>query len=195
MAMAPPSDGYQIRARRRKGNLIPLNLGDEKLYSGGRLGGTHRRRERSNMKIVIGSDHAGFKVKERLKKLLQEWGHDVIDVGTSGEESCDYPDFAEKVARAVASGQGERGVLLCGTGIGMAMTANRIPGALAATVHDRVTAEMSRKHNNANIFCAGAWVLPAGEIESNLKVWLETPFEGGRHERRVGKILKLDRAR
>jgi ribose 5-phosphate isomerase B len=193
--MEPPSDGYQIWVRRRKGNLIPLNLGDEKLYSGGQWGGTHRRRERSDMKIVIGSDHAGFKVKERLKKLLQEWGHNVIDVGASGEESCDYPDFAEKVARAVASGQGERGVLLCGTGIGMAMTANRIPGALAATVHDRVTAEMSRKHNNANIFCAGAWVLPAGEIESNLKVWLETPFEGGRHERRVGKILKLDRAK
>jgi ribose 5-phosphate isomerase B len=193
--MKPTSDGYQIRARRRKGNLISLNLRNDKLYSGTGLSGKDRHQEASSMKIVIGSDHAGFKVKERLKKLLQEWGHQVIDMGTGGEESCDYPDFAEKVARAVASGQGERGVLLCGTGIGMAMTANRIPGALAATVHDRVTAEMSRKHNNANIFCAGAWVLPAGEIESNLRVWLETPFEGGRHERRVGKILKLDRAK
>jgi len=144
------------------------------------------------MKIVIGADHAGFKVKERLKSLLAEWGHTVSDVGTDSEQACDYPDFAEKVARAVTSGGGDRGVLLCGTGVGMAMTANRVPGALAATVHDRVTAEMSRKHGNANIFCAGAWVLPAGEIESILQVWLDTRFEGGRHERRVGKILKLD---
>jgi RpiB/LacA/LacB family sugar-phosphate isomerase len=145
------------------------------------------------MKIAIGSDHAGFKVKERLKTVLAEWGHNVSDMGTDSEQACDYPDFAEKVARAVAAGKNERGVLVCGTGIGTAMTANRIPGALAATVHDRVTAEMSRKHNNANIFCVGAWVLPAGEIESNLRAWLDAKFEGGRHERRVGKVLKLDK--
>ena len=145
------------------------------------------------MKIIIGSDHAAFKVKEQLKSFLQGLGHSVTDAGTDSETSCDYPDIAEKVGRAVGAGEGDRGVLLDGTGIGMAMAANRIPGALAGTVHDRVTAEMSRKHTNANIFCAGAWVLPAGEIESCLKVWLETRFEGGRHDRRIGKILKLDR--
>jgi len=147
------------------------------------------------MKIVVGADHAGFKVKEQVKQLLQELGHTVIDVGTSSEEACDYPEFAEKAARKVGAGDADRAVLLCGTGIGMAMTANRVKGVLAATVHDRVTAEMSRKHNNANVFCAGAWVIPAGEIVDNLKVWLQTPFEGGRHERRVGKILKLDKTK
>src|SRR5262245_27246267 len=121
------------------------------------------------MKIAIGSDHAGFKVKEHLKSVLAQLGHAVIDAGTDSDQPCDYPDFAEKVARTVAAGKAERGILVCGTGIGTAMTANRIPGALAATVHDRVTAEMSRKHNNANIFCVGAWVLPTGEIETNLR--------------------------
>ena len=145
------------------------------------------------MKIILGSDHAAFKVKEQIKVFLKGLGHSVTDAGTDSEAPCDYPDIAEKVARAVAAGGGDRGVLFDGTGIGMAMTANRVPGALAATIHDRVTAEMSRKHTNANIFCAGAWVLPGGEIESCLKVWLETRFEGGRHDRRIGKILKLDK--
>ena len=145
------------------------------------------------MKIILGSDHAAFKVKEQLKAFLTGLGHKVVDAGTDSEAPCDYPDIAEKVARAVAAGEGERGVLLDGTGIGMAMVANRLPGAFAATVHDRVTAEMSRKHTNANIFCAGTWVLPAGEIESCLKVWLEARFEGGRHDKRIAKILKLDR--
>lgn len=145
------------------------------------------------VKIILGSDHAAFKVKEQIKAYLIRLGHAVTDAGTNSEASCDYPDIAEKVARAVAGGEGDRGVLLDGTGIGMAMTGNRIPGALAATVHDRVTAEMSRKHTNANIFCAGAWVLPAGEIETCLKVFLETRFEGGRHDKRIAKILKLDK--
>jgi ribose 5-phosphate isomerase B len=145
------------------------------------------------MKVAVGSDHAGFKVKERLRKVLADWGHTVVDQGTDSEESCDYPDIAVKVAKAVTGRKADCGVLICGTGIGMAMTANRIKGALAATVHDRVTSEMSRKHNNSNIFCAGAWVLPAGEIESNLKVWLESKFEGGRHDRRVAKILALEK--
>lgn len=144
------------------------------------------------MKIVLGSDHAAFKVKEGLKGFLTSLGHKVNDVGTTSESPCDYPDIAEKVARAIAAGEGERGILLDGTGIGMAMAANRIPGALAATVHDRVTAEMSRKHTNANLFCAGTWVLPVGEIQNCLQVWLETRFEGGRHDKRIAKILKLD---
>ena len=145
------------------------------------------------MKIILGSDHAAFKVKEQLKVFLKGLGHEVVDAGTDSEKPCDYPDIAEKVARAVVMGEGDRGVLICGTGIGMAMTANRIPGALAATVHDRVTAEAARKHTNANIFCAGAWVLPAGEIEGCLKIFLETRFEGGRHDKRIAKILKLDK--
>jgi ribose 5-phosphate isomerase B len=147
------------------------------------------------MKVLIGADHAGFKVKERLKEALRSLGHAVVDLGTGDEDACDYPDFAEKVARAVAAGEGERGVLICGTGIGMAMAANRVPGVLAAVVHDRVTAEMSRRHNDSNVYCAGARILPSGEIESNLRVWLETPFEGGRHSRRVEKIRKLDGGR
>jgi len=145
------------------------------------------------MKIILGSDHAAFKVKEQLKAFLTGLGHKVTDAGTDSEAPCDYPDIAEKVARAVGAGEGDRGVLLDGTGIGMAMVANRVAGALAATVHDRVTSEMSRKHTNANIFCAGTWVLPAGEIENCLKVWLETRFEGGRHDKRIAKILKLDK--
>jgi len=145
------------------------------------------------MKIILGSDHAAFKVKETLKTFLTGLGHKVTDAGTMSEAPCDYPDIAEKVARAVVAGEGDRGVLLDGTGIGMTMAANRIPGALAATVHDRVTAEMSRKHTNANLFCAGTWVLPVGEIETCLSVWLDTRFEGGRHDKRIAKILKLDK--
>ena len=142
------------------------------------------------MKVHIGADHAGFRVKERLKQVLVELGHKVVDAGTDSEDACDYPDFGLKVAKAVGGGKGVRGVLICGTGIGMSMVANREPGVLAACVHDRVTAEMSRRHNNSNVFCAGARIVPAGEIESYLRVWLETPFEGGRHSRRVDKITR-----
>ena len=142
------------------------------------------------MKVHIGSDHAGFRVKEGLKEKLVEWGHEVVDVGTGSEESCDYPDFAKKVAKAVGSAKADRGILICGTGIGMSMVANRTEGVLAACVHDRVTAEMSRRHNNSNVFCAGARIVPAGEIENNLRAWLETAFEGGRHSRRVDKITR-----
>ena len=143
------------------------------------------------MKVHVGADHAGFRIKERLKEVLVELGHDVVDAGPDSEDSCDYPDFAKKVAKAVGSGKADRGVLICGTGIGMSMVANRSEGVLAACVHDRVTAEMSRRHNNSNVFCAGARIVPAGEIESNLRTWLETPFEGGRHSRRVDKITKM----
>ena len=142
------------------------------------------------MKVHIGADHAGFRIKEGLKVMLAEWGHEVVDDGTDSEDSCDYPDFAKKVAKAVGSGKADRGILICGTGIGMSMVANRTTGVLAACVHDRVTAEMSRRHNNSNVFCAGARIVPATEIENNLRTWLETAFEGGRHSRRVDKITK-----
>jgi ribose 5-phosphate isomerase B len=142
--------------------------------------------------IAIGSDHAGFKAKEELKKMLQARGFTVIDVGTSSEESTDYPDYAAGVGRAVSGGTAERGVLVCGTGIGMCMTANKIRGIRAALVTDEMTAEMSRRHNDANVFCAGARVLATDVMKKLLEKWLDTPFEGGRHERRVRKIDELD---
>lgn len=144
------------------------------------------------MKVCIGSDHAGFSVKEQLKPIITALGHEVVDAGPEDDEACDYPDYARKVAEAVSAGKADRGVLICGTGIGMSMAANRVPGVLAACVHDRVTAEMSRRHNNANVFCAGARIVPAREIEENLKVWLAASFEGGRHSRRVEKVVALD---
>ncbi len=144
------------------------------------------------MNVVIGADHAGFPAKEELKLLLKALGHAVVDVGTTSEASCDYPDFAEKAARTLAAGGADRGVLLCGTGIGMAMAANKVAGIRAAVVHDEKTAELSRRHNDANVFCAGTRVTPVVTIAESLKLWLETPFDGGRHEKRVEKIGKLD---
>ncbi|MHC4608205.1 MAG: ribose 5-phosphate isomerase B [Planctomycetota bacterium] len=145
------------------------------------------------MKVAIGADHAGFAVKEELRKLLGDAGHEVIDAGPPGEESVDYPDFAEAVARSVSRGDCERGILVCGTGIGMSMAANKVPGVRAALCHNTLTAEMSRKHNDANVLCVGARVLPGDEIRAIVAAWLETSFEGGRHARRVGKIDGLDR--
>ena len=145
------------------------------------------------MKIAIGADHAGFAAKEEIKTVIKALGHSVLDEGTSGEASVDYPDFAAKVAHAVASGEADRGVLICGTGIGMSIAANKVAGIRAAVVSDEKTAALSRQHNDANIFCAGARILPVVKIAESLKVWLQTPFEGGRHQSRVAKITALDR--
>jgi len=145
------------------------------------------------MKIAIGADHAGYKVKEELKVFLKSLGHEVVDVGTTGEESVDYPDFAKKVAESVAAKRADRGVLVCGTGIGMSIAANRVNGVRAAVVTDEFTSEMSRKHNDANVFCAGARILPVVKIAEALKVWLETPFEGGRHQRRIDEITRIEK--
>lgn len=144
------------------------------------------------MKIAIGADHAGFEVKEKIKGFLSKEGYEVIDVGTHSTESVDYPDFAGKVANSVKKGEAKFGALFCGTGIGMSITANKIKGIRAAVCHNEYTAEMSRKHNDANVFCAGARVLGYEVIEKLLKLWLDTQFEGGRHERRVNKINNLD---
>lgn len=144
------------------------------------------------MKIAIGSDHAAFQVKEGLKQRLGGLGHEVVDLGTKSEESCDYPDFAEAVARTVGEGRADRGVLVCGTGIGMSIAANKVAGVRAALVTDALTSEMSRRHNDANVFCAGARVLTPEKIGEYLEIWLTTPFEAGRHERRVDKLKKLD---
>lgn len=145
------------------------------------------------MKVAIGADHAGFAAKEELKALIRALGHAVEDKGTSSDASTDYPDYAAQVARSVTKGEAERGVLICGTGIGMCIAANKIDGARAALVHDESTAELSRRHNDANIFCAGARVLPLPRIAEILKVWLSTPFEGGRHQRRIDKISGLEK--
>lgn len=144
------------------------------------------------MRISIGSDHAGFEVKERLKEALEQSGHAVTDVGTHNDASCDYPDFAEAVARSVAAGECDRGVLLCGTGIGQSIVANKVPGVRAALVHDETTTRMSREHNDANVFCAGTRVLDSETILRLAELWLQTEFTGGRHQRRVEKINKLD---
>ena len=147
------------------------------------------------MKIAIGSDHAGFTVKERLKRELKRLGHRVTDMGTDGEASTDYPDYAEKVGRAVASGRARRGVLICGSGLGMAMAANKVRGVRAAAVTDRKSAVLSRTHNDANVFCAGARLVPAARIAAALRAWLKAPFDGGRHARRVRKIGAMERRR
>lgn len=140
------------------------------------------------MKIALGADHAGVEAKCALAESLRAAGHEPVDLGTQGSSSVDYPDFARRVAQEVAAGRCDRGVLVCGTGIGMAMTANHVPGIRAAQIYDPVTAEMSRRHNDANVACFGARITPAVEMQNLLALWLATPFEGGRHAPRVAKI-------
>lgn len=144
------------------------------------------------MKIAIGSDHAGFELKSCLRTILEQGSHEVTDVGTGNEESVDYTDFGVQVARLVSEGNVDRGILVCGTGIGMSITANKIRGVRAALVHDLSTAIQSRQHTDANILVLGGKVVGKGLAAEILKAWLETPFEGGRHARRVEKIRKLE---
>jgi ribose 5-phosphate isomerase B len=144
------------------------------------------------MKIAIGSDHRGFEVKKRIAMLLHKQGHEVVDLGTDGIENCDYPDFAFKVACEVSEGRCDRGILLCGTGLGMCIAANKVKNVRAAPCHDRITAEMSRRHNDANVLCLSAHLLGDELIEHMVRIWLETPFEGGRHARRVEKIARYE---
>lgn len=145
------------------------------------------------MKIAIGSDHAGFRAKEILKAALVASGHQVEDLGAKSEESVDYTDFAFAVSDRVAKGASERGVILCGTGIGSSIAANKVRGVRAALVHDGFTAEMSRRHNDANVLCLGARVLADDRIRDLTQLWIETPFDGGRHERRLGKIAEYEK--
>lgn len=136
----------------------------------------------------MGSDHAGFDLKEQLERALQERGYDVSDRGTHDEASTDYPDYAHPVARAVVEGQADLGILVCGTGIGMAMAANRHRGVRAAVCSEPFSARMARAHNDANVLCIGARVVGAGLALEMLEAFLTTDFEGGRHDRRVDKI-------
>ncbi|MFW6067908.1 MAG: ribose 5-phosphate isomerase B [Myxococcota bacterium] len=142
----------------------------------------------SSRRIAIGSDHAGFKLKEELEAALIARGYDVEDLGTHDAESTDYPDYAHPVARAVAQDDVQLGILVCGTGIGMAMAANRHPGVRAAVVSEPFSARMARAHNDANVLCIGARVVGAGLALDILEAFLQTPFEGGRHQRRVDKL-------
>jgi ribose 5-phosphate isomerase B len=144
------------------------------------------------MKIAVGSDHRGFQLKSRLEKLLAAKGHVVLDVGTRDGDRVDYTDYAEAVSRMVSRGEVERGILICGTGIGMAITANKFPGVRAATVHDDLTAEMCRRHNDVNVLCLSGDMLGERPIDTMIDVWLTTDFEGGRHARRVEKIRQIE---
>lgn len=145
------------------------------------------------MRITIGSDHGAVELKEEVKKVLSEFSDiDINDVGTFGKESVDYPDIAEKVCAEVTSGNSERGIVLCGTGIGISMAANKIKGIRCALCNDVYSAKKSREHNNANVLAMGGRVVgfgPAGEI---VRAWITTEFEGGRHARRVNKIMALE---
>ncbi len=143
------------------------------------------------MRIAIGSDHAGYELKEHLLKALGTQ-HEFIDVGATGLDSVDYPDFAEKVGRLVKGRDVDFGILLCGTGIGMSVAANKIPGIRAALAFDLYTGMQSRRHVDANVLVLGALVTGRGLALEITKAWLETPFEGGRHERRIAKIRRLE---
>lgn len=146
-------------------------------------------------RIAIGADHAGFHAKETVKKFLLDSGHVVDDAGTFSEESVDYPDFARAVAERVAAGHDDLGVLVCGTGIGMAIAANKVEGIRAATVHDTMTAQMAREHNNANVLAFGGRVLDDVQAVEYVRVFLASVFAGGRHQRRIDKITDMDQAR
>ena len=143
--------------------------------------------------IAVGADHAGWRLKEHLKAWLTQNGHQVLDFGTHSPESVDYPDYASQVAESVAASKAERGVLICGTGIGMAMAANKVAGVRAALCGDAFTARMSREHNDANVLAMGARVSQRDTAIEILRIWLETAFAGGRHARRVEKIADLER--
>ena len=145
--------------------------------------------------VALGADHAGFALKESLKSWLIDQNYQVLDYGAHSPESVDYPDYAALVGEAVAAEKVERGVLVCGTGIGMAMAANKVGGVRAALCSDLYTARMSREHNDANILTLGGRLMGPEMALDILRMWLETPFAGGRHQRRVDKLSALDRAR
>lgn len=147
------------------------------------------------MRISIGSDHRGVNLKSKIDEFLAAEGHEVSNLGTDSTESCDYPDIAIAVAKAVAGGEAERGILVCGTGIGMAITANKVPGIRAAICNDEVTAEMCRRHNDVNVLCLSGDMVGERNIDQLLRIWLETEFEGGRHARRLEKIAQLEQNR
>ena len=144
------------------------------------------------MKIAMGADHAGFALKEKLRARLEQEGHEVEDFGTNSGESCDYPDFAQAVGREVAQGRTDRGILVCSTGIGMAMAANKVEGVRAAPAQSEDEVRMTREHNDANVLTLGAKYLDEARAGALIDTFLNTEFTGGRHARRVAKIAQLE---
>ena len=147
------------------------------------------------MRIALASDHAGYAEKERLKAVLSDLGVEFDDLGTRSEESVDYPDFARAVAEQVADGRVEQGVLVCASGTGMAITANKVPGVRAAVAWSEEIARLARQHNNANVLAIGARTTPPDDIPKIVRAWFSTEFEGGRHAARVNKISDVERSR
>lgn len=144
------------------------------------------------MKIAVASDHRGYQVKAKILGQIAELGHDGVDFGPDNPESVDYPDFAARVAVAVSAHEVDRGILICGTGMGMAIVANKFCGVRAVPCHDDLTAEMSRRHNDANILCLSADLLGERLVNRMVELWLTTEFEGGRHARRIEKIAQFE---
>lgn len=140
------------------------------------------------MRFAVASDHAGYALKEFIKKKLFEYGHEVVDFGTDRESPCDYPDFGRPAAEAVARGNCQQAALFCGTGVGMTIVANKVPGVFAALCTSGIQAEFARRHNNANVLVMGGWLTGRLIAEEILDRWLKAEFEGGRHARRVGKV-------
>ena len=145
------------------------------------------------MKIAIGNDHSAVELKNIIVDFLKEKGHEVVDYGTTSPESCDYPIYGEKVARAVAAGEVEKGILICGTGLGISLAANKVEGIRAVVCSEPFTAKMSRAHNDCNILAFGARVVGAELAKMIVDTWLNTEFEGGRHQRRVDLIMDIER--
>jgi|UniRef100_A0A7C4EL38 ribose 5-phosphate isomerase B len=145
------------------------------------------------MKIAIGADHAGFELKEFLSHFVKEMGHEVIDMGTGSNSSVDYPDYAEAVSQAVSEGKVDRGILICGTGIGMSIVANKFRNVRAALCNELYSAKMSRLHNDANVLAIGGRIVGKDLAKEIVNVWINTPFEGGRHCRRIEKIHLIER--
>jgi ribose 5-phosphate isomerase B len=145
------------------------------------------------MRIAVGSDHAGYALKERVRPILEAAGHEVTDVGTNSEESTDYPLYAAEAARMVAAGEADRAVLACGSGVGVSIVANKVDGVRAVNAHDPGEAEMSRRHNDANVLALAGRRLEEGDARAIVERFLEIEFEGGRHERRVDQINAVER--
>jgi ribose 5-phosphate isomerase B len=145
------------------------------------------------MRIAVGSDHAGYELKERVRPLLESSGHEVVDVGADSDESTDYPRHAADAARMVAAGEADRAVVVCGSGVGVSIVANKIDGVRAVNAHDAEEAEMSRRHNDANVLALAGRRLSAGDAETIVERFLATEFEGGRHGRRVAQIAAVER--
>jgi ribose 5-phosphate isomerase B len=146
------------------------------------------------MKISLGADHAGYLLKDRIRQYISERGYTVVDEGTNTSDSVDYPDYALKVSEDVAAGRAERGILVCGSGIGMAITANKVPGIRAANISSAYEAQMSREHNDLNVLTLGARILNEEDAMHIVQIWLDTPFSGGRHTGRLDKIAHIEAA-